>query len=161
MNPSPDTGLPDNRVRPSLLEGCRDLQNLLVHLQTLLGECGLAVIRSGGGLTFSGFSFQVDKDAPIDWMGFHIDRPTLILYQIQDRALPKDCPLTRLKRLQARQYERTFSLSDSSFFDSDETTQMKLIKEFLQETVDYLRALPPEDENAPAEPFIPILGEGD
>ena len=159
MNLSPTDSPQDNRVRATLLEGCRDLQNILVHLQMVLGECGLPIVRSGGGLTFSGFSFQVAEGAPVDWMGYHIDRPTLILYQIQDRLLPKDCPLTRLKRLQARQYERTFSLSDSGFFDCGEREQMDLLKTFLQETVDYLRSLPPEDESEIAEPFIPVLGE--
>jgi hypothetical protein len=126
-----------------------------------LGECGLPIVRSGGGLTFSGFSFQVEEGAPVDWMGYHIDRPDVILYQIQDRVLPKDCPLARLKRLQARQYERSVSLSDSNFFDLGEREQMDLIKSFLSETVEYLRSLPPEDESVAGEPFIPILGRDD
>lgn len=159
MNASPENSPSDNRVRPTLIAGCRDLQNLLVHLQMVLGECGISIARSGGGLTFSGFSFQVEDGAPVDWMGYHIDRPDVALYQIQDRVLPKDCPLSRLKRLQARQYERSLSLSDSDFFELGEREQMDLLKTFLSETVEYLRSLPPEDESVSGEPFIPVLGD--
>ena len=147
----------DNRVQETLIQGMRDLQNLLVHIQTVLQEIGIPVLRSGGGLTFSGFSFQVDKDAPVDWIGHHIDRSELLIYQIQDRVLPKGCPLSNLKRLQARQYERTMLLNEDSFFFKSERDQMDAIAEFLTETVEYLRGLPPEDEDAPTEPFIPVI----
>ncbi|MCA9423862.1 MAG: hypothetical protein KC994_02245 [Candidatus Omnitrophica bacterium] len=147
----------DNRVQETLIQGMRDLQNLLVHIQTVLQEIGIPVLRSGGGLTFCGFSFQVDKDAPVDWIGHHIDRPEILIYQIQDRVLPKDCPLSNLKRLQARQYERTMELNEDSFFFKSDRDQMDAIGEFLSETVEYLRGLPPEDEDAPTEPFIPVI----
>jgi hypothetical protein len=145
----------DNRVRSSLLEGMRDLLNLLVHLQTVLGECGLPIIRAGGGLTFSGFSIQVAPSAPVDWIGYHIDRPEVLLYQIQDRVLPEDCPLSNVKPLQARQYERAFHLLDS-FFILDESHQMTELKGFLQETIDYLRGLPPQEEAPLQGSYIPI-----
>jgi hypothetical protein len=150
----------DNRVQESLLSGMRDFQNLLVHLQTVLAELEIPIARSGGGLTFSGFSFQSAKEAPVDWLGYHIDRPEFLIYQIQDRVLPKDCPLDGLKRTQARQYERVFSLLDRSFFDCDERAQMDRIKEFLEETLEYLNGLPPEDEDSLPQPFIPIIDRG-
>ena len=148
----------NNRVHASLLEGMRDLLNLLVHLQTVLKECGLPVVRAGGGLTFSGFSIQVAPGAPVDWVGHHIDRPSFVIYRIQDRVLPKDCPLTHLNRLQARQYERLFHI-ERSFFELDEDTQMSQLRQFVQETVDYLRGLPPEEEDSTQPPFIPIISQ--
>ncbi|MCA9438908.1 MAG: hypothetical protein KC978_24195, partial [Candidatus Omnitrophica bacterium] len=135
----------------------RDFQNLLVHLQTVLQQIKVPVLRSGGGLTCSGFSFQVEKEAPVDWIGYHIDRPDFLIYQIQDRILPKDCPLSHLKRLQARQYERALPLALDTFFDRDEQGQMELIASFLSETISYLRDLPPEDEDARPESFIPVI----
>jgi hypothetical protein len=150
----------DNRVRATLLEGLKDFQNLLVHLQTILAELNIPVLRAGGGLTFSGFSFQSKRDAPVDWIGCHIDRPHLVIHQIQDRILPRDCPLDRLKRLQARQYERTFSLSDNDFFSLNEREQMERLKNFLEETLNYLNGLPPEEEGESG-PFIPVLGDRD
>lgn len=150
----------DNRVHASLLQGMRDLQNLLVHLQTVLAELGIPIARSGGGLTFSGFSFQAHKEAPVDWVGYHIDRPEFLIYQIQDRILPKDCPLSGLKRTQARQYERTFPLLENDFFECREREQMDLIQGFLQETLDYLNSLPPEDDDSLPQPFIPVIDRG-
>lgn len=150
----------DNRVRPSLLEGMRDLQNLLVHLQSVLHDLGIPIVRSGGGLTFSGFSIQASREAPVDWVGYHIDRPDLIIYQIQDRVLPEDCPLANLKRVQVRRYERTLSLLEDRFFDLEEADQMALLAAFLLETIDYLNSLPPEDDDAPTEPFIPVIDRG-
>ena len=147
---------PDNRVRLSLIEGMRDLLNLLVHLQSVLKESELPVIRAGGGLTFSGFSIQVAPSAPVDWIGYHIDQPHHLLYQIQDRILPNDCPLSNLKEIQPRRYERFF-LMEGSFFALDERSQMEELKRFLQETVEYLRGLPPQEENPPSLPVIPIL----
>ncbi len=147
---------PDNRVRASLLEGMRDLLNLLVHLQTVLTECGLPIIRAGGGLTFSGFSIQVAPAAPIDWIGYHIDRPRLLLYQIHDRVLPSQCLLAQVKEIQPRRYERSFQMEDL-FFSLDERSQMEEIKKFLQETVDYLRSLPSQEEETSSGHFIPIL----
>ena len=147
----------ENQVRETLIQGMRDLQNLLVHLQTVLREIEVPLTRAGGGLTFSGFSFQIEKDAPVDWVGYHIDRPDSLIYQIQDRVLPKDCPLSDLKRLQARQYERALIFTQETFFNQDERAQMDAIAAFLSETVDYLRGLPPEDEDHRPEPFIPVI----
>ncbi len=137
---------PDNRVRKSLIEGMRDLLNLLVHLQTVLKECELPVIRAGGGLTFSGFSIQTTPSAPVDWVGYHIDLPRHLLYQIQDRPLPRECPLSNLKEIQPRRYERVFLMEDS-YFALDERSQMDEIKWFIQETVEYLKGLPSEQES--------------
>ncbi len=134
----------------------RDLLNLLVHLQTVLKECELPVVRSGGGLTFCGFSIQAAPSAPVDWVGYHIDRPHHLLYQIQDRILPADCPLSDLKEIQPRRYERLF-LMENSFFTQDERSQMEELKRFLRETVEYLRELPPQEENPSSLPVIPIL----
>jgi len=150
----------DNRVQDTLIPGMRDLLNLLVHIQTVLQEIGITVVRSGGGLTFSGFSFQVEEDAPVDWVGYHIDRSEVLIYQVQDRILPKDCPLSNLRRLQTRQYERTLSLTEDSFFHQDERSQMDAISGFLSETIEYLRSLPPEDEDQRPEPFIPVIDRG-
>lgn len=148
----------DNRVRASLIEGMRDLQNLLVHLQTVLGECHLPIIRAGGGLTFSGFSIQVAPASPVDWIGYHIDRPGMLLYQIQDRSLPVDCSLPGLKQIQFRRYERSLPLDDP-FFAMDERAQMDTIKQFVQQTVAYLKTLPPSEDEASQSPFIPVLPE--
>jgi hypothetical protein len=150
----------ENRVQETLIQGMRDFQNLLVHLQTVLQESEIPVTRSGGGLTFSGFSFQIEKDAPVDWVGYHIDRPEFLIYQIQDRVLPRDCPLSNLRRLQARQYERALPLIEESFFYQDERAQMDAIAAFLSETIKYLRSLPPEDEDLRPEPFIPVIDRG-
>jgi hypothetical protein len=149
----------DNRVRETLVTAMRDLMNLLVHLETVLDECGIRVIRAGGGLTFSGFSFQIKEGAPIDWLGFHIDRPNQILYQIQDRILPKDCPLSGIKRTQARQYVRVLLLRESGFFERNEREQMDLLREFVEETVSFLKGMPETDEtDSGADPsFIPVL----
>lgn len=146
----------DNRVQSTLFEGMRDLLNLLVHIQTLLANCGLEVIRAGGGLTFSGFSIQVAPNAPVDWVGYHYDRPKEVIYQIQDRKLADNCPLDRLKRLDQRRYERSFPLEDS-FFLGDEAGQIKLLEAFVRETVAYLKSHPEQGESASDEPFIPIL----
>jgi len=135
----------------------RDFQNLLVHLQSVLKECDLPTIRTGGGLTFSGFSLQVTSDAPVDWFGYHIDRPDTVVYQIQDRILPEAPSLSRLKRLEPRRYERSFSLEENGFFDLGEREQMDLLKTFLLETVEFLRNLPPQDDQNT--PSIPVLGE--
>ncbi len=147
----------DNRVHDSLIQGMRDFQNLLVHLQSVLQEIEIPITRSGGGLTFSGFSFQIENDAPVDWVGYHIDRPDSLIYQIQDRILPKDCALSNLKRLQSRQYERSLPLLEDAFFHQSERDQMETIAVFLRETIDYLKNLPPEDENQIPEPFIPVI----
>jgi len=137
----------DNRVRSTLVEGMRDLQNLLVHLQTALNEVGLPVLRAGGGLTFSGFSIQVEKKAPVDWIGYHLDRPNAVVFEIRDRALPSDCPFSDVRQIQTGRYERLFALNEADFFERSEREQMDLLREFIEETVRYLRGLPSEEED--------------
>ena len=147
----------DNRVQETLIQGMRDYQNLLVHLQTVLQQLDIPTVRAGGGLTFSGFSIQIKPGSPVDWIGYHIDRPDCLVYQIQDRILPKPCRLSDVKRLQSRQYERTLKLTVESFFLRDEESQMDRIASFLTETIQFLNDLPPEDNDSPPEPFIPTI----
>lgn len=146
----------DNRVHSTLFQGMCDLLNLLVHLQTLLAGIGLKVVRAGGGLTFSGFSLQVAHQSPVDWVGYHYDRPREILYLIQDRKIPADCPLSRLRRLDQRRYERSFLLEEP-FFSGDEKEQIDLLEAFIRETVSYLQTLPNDEEPSGDDPFIPVL----
>jgi hypothetical protein len=146
----------DQQVRASLLAGMQDLQNLLVHLQTVLHELAFPIIRAGGGLTFSGFSIRVSPEAPVDWIGYHLDRPDVIVFQIQDRTLPDDCPLSDLKRLQVRQYERVYRMN-APFFQMGAPEQMEQVRLFVQETADYLNGLLPEKEDAAPVAVIPIL----